>query len=214
MLIVKYTKTGSACYVSHVDTLRTVNRTFSRANVNVDYSEGFNPHMLVFFSPPNAVGVESLCEYFAVATKDSDDFVNKFNKNAPQGFVAQKMWIADKNPNLAKEITEAQYQISGFNIGLAGVDRILSMEQFNISFEDKNGAKTKDYKNFVLSAQNVNDDTIIVKLKYGNENLRPDRFIQGLVQNFGLPDKDYKIVKTKVFANGKDTDDFMDDFVK
>ena len=41
MLIVKYTKTGSACYVSHVDTLRTVNRTFSRANVSVDYSEGF-----------------------------------------------------------------------------------------------------------------------------------------------------------------------------
>ncbi|MBQ9715663.1 MAG: DUF2344 domain-containing protein, partial [Clostridia bacterium] len=64
MLIVKYTKTDSACYVSHVDTLRTINRTFSRADVDVDYSEGFNPHMLVFFSPPNAVGVESECEYF------------------------------------------------------------------------------------------------------------------------------------------------------
>ena len=214
MLIVKYTKTDSACYVSHVDTLRTVNRTFSRANVSVDYSEGFNPHMLVFFSPPNAVGVESECEYFAVATKDSDNFVERFNKNAPQGFVAQKMWVADKNPNLAKEITQAQYEISGFGIGLANVDKILSMDEFNISFEDKNGQNTKDYKSFVLSVTNINDDKIVVKLKYGNENLRPDRFIQGLVQNFGLPNKDYKIIKTKVFADGKDVDDFMDEFVK
>ena len=214
MLVVKYTKTGSACYVSHVDTLRTVNRTFSRANVSVDYSEGFNPHMLVFFSPPNAVGVESECEYFAVATKDGDNFIERFNKNAPQGFVAQKMWIADKNPNLAKEITQAQYEISGFGIGLANVDKILSMDEFNISFEDKNGQKTKDYKSFVLNVENINDDKILVKLKYGNENLRPDRFIQGLVQNFGLPNKDYKIVKTKVFADGKDVDDFMDEFVK
>ena len=191
-----------------------LNRTFSRANVSVDYSEGFNPHMLVFFSPPNAVGVESECEYFSVATKDSDNFVEKFNKNAPQGFVAQKMWVADKNPNLAKEITQAQYEISGFGIGLANVDKILSMDEFNISFEDKNGSKTKDYKSFVLNVENINDDTIVVKLKYGNENLRPDRFIQGLVQNFGLPNKDYKIVKTKVFADGKDVDDFMNDFVK
>ena len=214
MLIVKYTKTGSACYVSHVDTLRTVNRTFSRANVTVDYSEGFNPHMLVFFSPPNAVGVESECEYFAVSTKDSGDFVQRFNKNAPQGFVAQKMWIADKNPNLAKEITQAQYIISGFDIGLVNIERIFDMDEFLISFKDKNGEKTKDYKSFVLSAQTISNDQICVTLKYGNENLRPDRFIAGLIQNFGIANKDYKIVKTNVFADGKNADDFMDEFVK
>ena len=214
MLIVKYTKTDSACYVSHVDTLRTINRTFSRADVDVDYSEGFNPHMLVFFSPPNAVGVESECEYFAVSTKDDKDFLNRFNKNAPQGFVSQKMWVADKNPNLAKEITRAQYEITGFGIGKAGVDRILQMDEFNVSFKDKNGDKTKDYKSFVLDVKIVGDDSICVTLKFGNENLRPDRFIDGLNQNFGLPKKDYKITKKKVFVDDVDVDDFLDKFVK
>ena len=214
MLIVKYTKTDSACYVSHVDTLRTINRTFSRADVDVDYSEGFNPHMLVFFSPPNAVGVESECEYFAVSTKDDNDFVGRFNKNAPQGFVAQKIWVADKNPNLAKEITRAQYEITGFGIGKAGVDRILQMDEFNVSFKDKNGDKTKDYKNFVVDVKIVDDDSICVTLKFGNENLRPDRFIDGLSQNFGLPKKDYKITKKKVFVDDVDVDDFLDKFVK
>ena len=214
MLIVKYTKTDSACYVSHVDTLRTINRTFSRADAEVDYSEGFNPHMLVFFSPPNAVGVESECEYFAVSTKDDNDFVGRFNKNAPHGFVAQKMWVADKNPNLAKEITRAQYEITGFGIGKAGVDRILQMEEFNVSFKDKNGEKTKDYKSFVIDVKIVDDDSICVTLKFGNENLRPDRFIDGLNQNFGLPKKDYKIIKKKVFVDDVDVDDFLDKFVK
>ena len=214
MLIVKYTKTGSACYVSHVDTLRTINRTFSRANVSVDYSEGFNPHMLVFFSPPNAVGVESECEYFSVSTNDGNDFINRFNKNAPQGFVAQKMWVADKNPNLAKEITRAEYKICGFGIGKIGVEKIFDMPEFNVNFKDKNGQKTKDYKGFVLSAKTIGDDEICVVLKYGNENLRPDRFIDGLVQNFGLMPKDYKITKTKVFADDIFADDFLDDFMK
>lgn len=214
MLIVKYTKKGSACYVSHVDTLRTINRTFSRADVSVDYAEGFNPHMLVFFSPPNAVGVESECEYFAVSTKDERDFLNRFNNNAPQGFVAQKMWVADKNPNLAKEITRAQYVISGCGIGKIKVENIFDMPEFNVSFSDKNGEKTKDYKSFVLSAKTMGDDEICVVLKYGNENLRPDRFIDGLVQNFGLGKQDYKITKTKVFANDVFADDFLDNFMK
>ena len=65
-----------------------------------------------------------------------------------------------------------------------------------------------------MSAQTISNDQICVTLKYGNENLRPDRFIAGLIQNFGIANKDYKIVKTNVFADGKNADDFMDEFVK
>ena len=182
--------------------------------MSVDYSEGFNPHMLVFFSPPNAVGVESECEYFAVSTTDNNDFLSRFNKNAPQGFVAQKMWIADKNPNLAKEITRAEYKICGSGIGKIGAEKIFDLPEFNVSFTDKNGQKTKDYKSFVLSIKTVGNDEICVVLKYGNENLRPDRFIDGLAQNFGFVSKDCKITKTKVFADDIFADDFLDNFMK
>jgi len=214
MLVVKYKKTGSACYVSHVDTLRTINRTFSRADLDVDYSEGFNPHMLVFFSPPNAVGVQSDCEYFAVSTKDADDFINRFNKNAPHGFEAQKIWIADRNPNFAKEITKAEYIIKCRDIGKINIDSILKGDSFEVEFKDKNGVKKKNYRDFIFDIVVLGDDEIKATLKFGNENLRPDRFVDGLVQNYGLKKTECQFFKTKVFANNIDADQFMDNFVK
>ena len=108
MLIVKYSKTGPAKYASHVDTLRAMGRILARADVSVGYSEGFNPHALLFFSPPNAVGVDSLCEYVAVAAGEERDFIGRFNAAAPCGFTALRVWTTQGNPNLAGVIDGAR----------------------------------------------------------------------------------------------------------
>ncbi len=214
MLVVKYKKTDAACYVSHIDTLRTVGRIFGRANFEVNYSEGFNPHMLTFFSPPNAVGVESLCEYVAVSAKYADDFLQRFNDNAPAGFVAEKLWQFCKNPNLAKEINSAEYLFKCKDIGKFDLQKLIDATEFIVEYKDKNGVKQKDYKNYVLSLEVADDDAIKAKLKFGNENLRPDRFLSGFQKFFDLPKQDCKITKTQVYVNDKTADDFLNNFEK
>lgn len=209
MLTAKYKKIGSAAYVSHIDVLRTVGRIFARADVKIKFSEGFNPHPLIFFSPPNAVGVESLCEYFCVATDDDGDFLSRFNNAAPQGFEAVRVWRQEKNPNLANAVTAAQYLFKAPELKTVNVDAILSSSEFVVSFNDKNGQKTKDYRSYVLSLQKPSPDEICAVLKFGNENLRPDRFLQGLCQTFGLPPFECSVTKTHAFADGKDVDDFL-----
>ncbi len=66
MLTLKYCKAGSACFISHIDLLRHVSRILRRAGITVNYSQGFNPHALVYFSPPLGVGVSSVAEYLTI----------------------------------------------------------------------------------------------------------------------------------------------------
>ena len=44
MKVIKHIKKGNICYVSHIDSMRVLQRTLIRANINVRLSEGFNPH--------------------------------------------------------------------------------------------------------------------------------------------------------------------------
>jgi radical SAM-linked protein len=61
-LRLRFSKTGRAVYISHLDLLRTMQRAFLRAELPIRYSEGFNPHAQLFFALPLSVGTASLCE--------------------------------------------------------------------------------------------------------------------------------------------------------
>ena len=58
----RFSKTGQAKYISHLDVNRVFSRALSRARINLWYTEGFNPHPYMSFSLPLSLGVESLCE--------------------------------------------------------------------------------------------------------------------------------------------------------
>ena len=57
-----FSKTGRAKYISHLDLLRTFQRIFRRAGIELRHSEGFNPHPYLAFALPLSVGAESVCE--------------------------------------------------------------------------------------------------------------------------------------------------------
>ena len=57
-----FEKTGRAVYISHLDLMRTLQRSFNRAGLPLKYSEGFNPHPQIAIALPLSVGTGSLCE--------------------------------------------------------------------------------------------------------------------------------------------------------
>ena len=58
----RFSKTGRCKYISHLDINRCMARAFSRAEIPLWFTEGFNPHPYMSFSLPLSLGVESLCE--------------------------------------------------------------------------------------------------------------------------------------------------------
>lgn len=61
-LRLRFSKTGRAVYISHLDLMRTMQRAFLRAGYALKYSEGFNPHPQISILLPLSVGCASVCE--------------------------------------------------------------------------------------------------------------------------------------------------------
>ena len=61
-LRLRFSKTGRAVYISHLDLMRTMQRAFLRAGYPLKYSEGFNPHAQISILLPLSVGCSSVCE--------------------------------------------------------------------------------------------------------------------------------------------------------
>ena len=51
-LRLRFSKTGRAVYISHLDLMQTMQRAFSRAGFALKYTEGYNPHPLISIALP------------------------------------------------------------------------------------------------------------------------------------------------------------------
>ena len=56
----KFTKTGRAKFISHLDLSHTIQRAFFRAGLKMRHSQGFNPHPIMSIAIPLSVGHESI----------------------------------------------------------------------------------------------------------------------------------------------------------
>lgn len=61
-----YSKAGRLKYLSHLETMRCLERSIRRANLPYLVTQGFSPHMKISFGWALPVGVSSQCEYIDV----------------------------------------------------------------------------------------------------------------------------------------------------
>ena len=71
-LRLRFEKTGRAVYISHLDLMATMQRAFSRAGLELKYSEGFNPHPLISILLPLSVGTGSVCELMDFRLRETE----------------------------------------------------------------------------------------------------------------------------------------------
>ena len=64
--VIKFTKESSVKFISHLDLMRTIQRVIRRADLPMEYSKGFNPHMALSIAQPLSVGVYSDAEYMDI----------------------------------------------------------------------------------------------------------------------------------------------------
>ena len=87
-LRMRFSKTGRAIYISHLDLMATMQRAFSRAGFPLKYSEGFNPRPQISIALPLSVGCASLCEImdFQLAEEvDITQLLERLNGTMPEG---------------------------------------------------------------------------------------------------------------------------------
>ena len=202
-MVIKFSKTLTSALVAHVDTLRAVGYALRRANVDVTYSQGYNPHMELAFSSPIPLGVESLCEYLCVDCSDTE-ILDKLNPVCPQGLHFDKVYNC--NVNVASVFNRATYVICARGIGNV-IEQILA-PNYCITYLDRGIEVTKDVSARIFSAEKLDDDTAQVTFSTGNDNLRPDRVAVHL-QKVNHLDGDYKITKTAMWKDDTPADEYL-----
>ena len=84
----RFSKTGQAKYISHLDTNRVFSRALARAKINLWYTQGFNPRPYMSFSLPLSLGVESYCENVDLRILDDltdEEIKERMNNASPLG---------------------------------------------------------------------------------------------------------------------------------
>lgn len=81
-------------FLSHLDLMRAIARSFRRAGLALAHSEGFHPHPLFSFGPALAVGIESEAEYFDAVLEEEpgsgDELVARINALLPAGLALRE----------------------------------------------------------------------------------------------------------------------------
>ncbi|MEG1719320.1 MAG: TIGR03936 family radical SAM-associated protein [Clostridia bacterium] len=107
-----FKKLDSLKYISHLDLNRLFMRMIKRCHLHIWYTQGYNPHAHIVFSPPVSVGVSSLCEIADIKLLDDlekNDILTALNSVSPSGI----LFVSAKEPvNKINKIAYAKYNIS------------------------------------------------------------------------------------------------------
>jgi radical SAM family uncharacterized protein/radical SAM-linked protein len=126
-LRVQYAKERPLRFLSHLDMIRLLERTIRRADLPIDYSEGFHPHPRIAFGPPLAVGLTSQAEYMDLqfAKPLVGDLAFRMKRELPKGLrILHTRAIFRKTEALSAAINVADYRAD-----VSGVKHIRDLEK-------------------------------------------------------------------------------------
>ena len=208
MIVLKYVKTLDARFISHIDLLKHMSRILRRAVVPVKHSQGFNPHALIFFSPPTVLGVNSYAEYVAIDTDmKGEEVFTRYNNSVPEGLKAIEWFERAKNPNIQGKSVSADYvfDVDYFDVDLSG--------GLTVTYKKKEDFVTEDISGKIFGTFNA-DGRLGVRLASGNNNLRADRLATALNEKYGKDIKVTTIAKLSQYVLVDGVEKSVDEYLR
>ena len=140
-----FSKTGRAKYISHLDLMRTFQRAFTRAGIEIKHTQGFHKHPFVSIALPLSLGYSSQCEileFGLVGGATAEEVPARLTAAMPEGIIIHQCYPAERK---LKELAYVNYIINfEYSEGRPqasepamrelltvknNVDRVLAMEQ-------------------------------------------------------------------------------------
>lgn len=198
-LRMRFSKTGRAVYISHLDLMRTLTRAFLRAEIRLKYSEGFNPHPQISIALPLSVGCESVCEImdFKLSQELPEEEIKKrLSVQMPEGIEVLDVYSSDAKVKNIKWLSVTgvfEYDTRSAQLMAEKLNEFYSRESIVITKKTKRGVGESDIRpaikeisflpekenvrmQAVISAQEptLNPELIADALRQLNPELAPD----------------------------------------
>jgi len=208
----KITKKGNLKFLSHLDWLNTFLKALARTDLNVAYSQGFNPMMKVSVGIALPLFVESDGELTDIELYDDvspDKIKNDLQKVLPDGAeIISVDKIEKKSPSIDVTAQWAEYSVEIFDKSLYdfenfvyNTNRVLSSQEIYIEKRNKKGLlKQTDIKPSIKSYE-FRDDSLYIVLKTGQSTI--ENSISALradvLMKLIAPDVVFNITRTRFF---------------
>ncbi len=201
---IRFRKEGRAKYISHLDLLRIFTRCARRTGIDLEYSQGFNPHAEIVFSAPLPLGMTSEAEYADLqlaGPADEEKLLKTLVTSLPEGISPVKITRLEPGAaNVMKNVSYCRYELfvsfgdpAEREIFPGLVRSCLDGEKpVMTAKKSKSGTKVVDIRPMILSfcdgfsAVGDNACTFGAVLAAGNEqNLRPEVALRGICDAIG-----------------------------
>lgn len=198
---IRFSKTGQAKYISHLDTNRVFSRALARAKINLWFTEGFNPHPYMSFSLPLSLGVESLCENVDIRILDditNDELKDKVNDALPVGIRVVDVYddFHDCHDIVYSDYVY-KFEFKDNDLAIKKIKSVLDSDEIMAQKKGKKGKrrilKETNIKDFIVKyAISIRDEQIVLNIRLlagPDKNLNPSLLFDTIIR---LIDMDYE----------------------
>lgn len=161
--------------MSHLDTMRLMQRAFRRAGVVLHHSQGYTPHAYVSMLLPLSVGTESVCEIMEYEL-DADITITPEDMNAvlPQGVRVLLVYESDRKAKFLTELSVSLTMCYDHGVPDGAQERIallLSGETLLVEKRTKRGMEEADIRPMIHKTElSVAEDRILLTARISAQN--------------------------------------------
>lgn len=207
-----FEKTGKAAWMSHLDTMRLMQRAFRRAGVLLHHSQGFTPHAYVSLPLPLSVGMESICEIMEYEIDEELTITpEEMNQVMPEGVRVLSVY---DSPIKAKHIAflQAELRLCYENAVPQGsaeqVAALLSGQTLVVEKRSKRGIEEMDIRPMIRSCEVTHGEQelrLVCTVCAQNPSLNPQLIVSAIEKHLPQCKPDFSICKRlEIFdAEGK-----------
>lgn len=215
---IRFEKVGAMKFIGHLDMMRYFQKAFRRADIDIQYSQGFSPHQLISFASPLGVGLTSSGEYmdaFIGVSDDSKTMIDRINAEMVDGvsILSYKQILDEtKNSNAMSIVAAADYEVS-FRENMYprfltedAVDAFMSQERIMVTKKTKKSVAETDIKPMIYGLS-LKDHKLVMKAACGSAaNLRPELLVCALYHFLGEELDEYSLLihRCDMYASSSD----------
>ncbi len=166
----KFTKTGRAKYISHLDLMRCFQRCIRRAELPIAYSEGFHPHMQIVFAAALSLGFESDYEVIELGLSEElpfEEVRSRMQAVLPEGIDISSCYAPKHKMG---QIAYAEYEVA---LGCDDADKLLmqwkefvSQDKIVVEKKTKRGFREIDLKELTeCLSEKTSENALVLNLR-------------------------------------------------
>ena len=194
---IKFSKQGVMRFIGHLDIMRYFQKAMRRTHIDIAFTEGFSPHMIMSFAAPLGVGLTSDGEYMDIEIRtpvSSEDAIRQLNEVMVEGMkVLSFRQIEEGKAGKAMSLVAAADYTVSFRPGYepegdwqSKLEEFIQKDSILVLKKTKKSEVETDIRPMIYQLS-VKDDKVHMTLATGSAaNLKPELVMSAFLKSEGL----------------------------